>query len=89
MNNLKISSFIYTTDDIRLVRLNKADKEMLKDMGFSRLPLSLSRVEFLCVNKCYQGIGMKMILEDMRFSILNIRNALFIEDNGNHNTSST
>ena len=61
MNNLKISSFIYTTDDIRLVRLNKADKEMLKDMGFSRLPVSLSRV----------------ILEDMRFSILNIRNALF------------
>lgn len=59
MNNLKISSFIYTTDDIRLVRLNKADKEMLKDMGFSRLPVSLSRVEFLCVNKCYQGIGMK------------------------------
>lgn len=47
MNNLKISSFIYTTDDIRLVKLNKADKEMLKDMGFSRLPLSLSRVEFL------------------------------------------
>ena len=59
MDNQKISSFGYTTKDIRLVGLNKADKQMLKDMGFSRLPSSLSRVEFLCVNKCYQGIGMK------------------------------
>lgn len=59
MDNQKISSFDYTSDDIRLVGLNKADKHMLKDMGFSRIPSSLSRVEFLCVNKYYQGIGMR------------------------------
>lgn len=59
MYNHKFSTFNYTADDIRLVGLNKADKHMLKNMGISRLPSCLSRVEFLCINKCYQGIGMK------------------------------
>lgn len=60
-------SFEYLTNDVRLVNLTKADKKMLKEMGFTRLPTHLQGVEFSYIGKLYQGIGMENDMGGVEF----------------------